>query len=78
MNDRNNIHGNRHEISACKKLLVRILEQAILDLKKQDKYGYPAITWFNDKRDNIGSFIWICKILNMQPNITRASILNEN
>lgn len=72
----NDINGNQHEVYACKKLLGAILSQAIIDLKKEPQVNvYPANTWFNNESDDIGSFIWICKVLDIHPRITKELIL---
>jgi len=35
-----------------------------------------AQNWFNSKNQGVGSFLWICTVLDLDPNLTRTAMLN--
>ena len=54
-----------------------VLERTILDIKKtKDKRGCEALFWLRDEKSTVfNSFTGICKTLDLDPDITRKSIL---
>jgi hypothetical protein len=46
-----------------------VLKQAIEDVAKYPggAFSETALSWFEDECDEIGSFQWICSILNLHP-----------
>lgn len=75
--------------STEQELWARVLLNAIEDLnpnesvkpnKYKDRYRllnrHSAVKWFNDVENNeIGSFLWICGILKLDPEIIREKIM---
>jgi len=53
------------------------MEKHILDIKKtKDKRGCEALFWLRDEKSTVfNSFTGICKTLDLDPDITRKSIL---
>ena len=54
---------------ACKRLWAAVLNQAIeeaLKCKKKD-LKKSALSWLRSKNQGIGSFLWICGVLNIDP-----------
>ena len=58
----------------------RALWKAVLDQAFKDAEGKvgtydqreDARAWFTSSRRDIGSFLWICEVLDLEPEITRA------
>ena len=46
-----------------------VLKQAIKDLLKYRNgfFAERTLSWFEDKSEEVGSFQWICSILNLNP-----------
>ncbi|TET63088.1 hypothetical protein E3J48_03070 [Candidatus Aerophobetes bacterium] len=60
----------------CKRLWHAVLEQAIKDAH----WDVAARAWFWSKNQGIGSFLWICSVLGLSPELIRrllAKILEE-
>ena len=57
----------------CEHLFLAVLQQAIKDLN-DDKAALDANAWFNSADQDLPSFIAICDLLNVDPNITRKRI----
>lgn len=60
-----------------RKLWAHVLLQALADLGSHDPVARPARLWFISKDDSIGSFIWICHHLSMDPAAVRQRVLRE-
>ena len=55
-----------------KKLWSAVLNQAIKDAQQiHSIYAEDARTWFRSKSQGTGSFIWICLILDLDPDAFR-------
>ena len=69
------------QIIYYKNLWASVLDQAIFDIRSHSKinqvYSNQAIAWLNSTNTKIKSFIWICTILNLNPDIAREKILNN-
>lgn len=61
---------------ACKNLWTAVLEKAIKDAQFElavykthvtDIFKESALEWFHSEEKGIGSFLWICTILNIEP-----------
>jgi hypothetical protein len=53
----------------CKRLWSAVLNQAIKDAQENHSvYARNARAWFCSKNQGTGSFIWICMILDLDPN----------
>lgn len=74
------------EGNACKKLWFAVLFQAISDLvparasENKDSVGVQdqAYKWFHSKRKNVGSFIWICDIFDLDADRMRTACMKRN
>jgi len=55
-----------------KNLWSAVLKQAIKDANQNTKYPFnnPRL-WFQSKNHTVGSFLWICNILNIDPESIR-------
>jgi hypothetical protein len=55
-----------------KKLWAAVLKQAIKDAKQDLKSTLtsPGL-WFYSNNDEVGSFLWICRVLNIDPDLIR-------
>jgi len=60
-----------------RKLWAHVLLQALADLGGHDSIARPARVWFVSKADSIGSFIWICHHLSMDPAAVRQRVLRD-
>lgn len=49
----------------CKELWVDVLLQAVDDLKFEAHHPYNSVYWFLSGNDDIGSFLWICQLMNV-------------
>jgi len=73
------------EILPYRKLWFAVMETAYRDLYLQGsasgrdrlQYQEQARLWFIATRDGVGSFIWICQVLEVDPGRTRKRILEE-
>jgi hypothetical protein len=61
---------------AERKLWANVLLQAQTDLSGRDPIARSARLWFSSRDDAIGSFIWICHHLSLEPDAARQSVLN--
>ena len=53
-------------------LISQELEQAINDAQAHfTEYGLKARLWFASDRTEIGSFLWVCSMLNFDPELFR-------
>jgi hypothetical protein len=56
-------------------LWTAVIQQAIQDLSSPDSYEQEAARlWFNAPTDVVGSFIWACNVIDMEPSFIRASL----
>ena len=60
-----------------RKLWAHVLLQALADLGNHDPIARPARYWFTSKDDTIGSFIWICHQLSLDPAAVRERVLRD-
>ncbi len=60
-----------------RKLWAHVLLQALADLGNHDPIARPARHWFTSRDDSIGSFIWICHHLSMDPAAVRQRVLRD-
>ena len=61
----------------AKNLWKAVLEQAFKDAQGQVgtyEYRRDARVWFQSDSKDIGSFLWICEVLDLDPEVTRASV----
>ena len=61
---------------SCKELWAAVLEQAIQDFNRGYFYAENARAWFESESEEIGSFLWICRMLGVDAERTRE-ILRE-
>jgi hypothetical protein len=64
---------------ACERLWSSVLERAIEDFR-----GFHGLwlqnnakTWLLSNNDGIGSYLWICGVLNLDPPTVRRSIITS-
>lgn len=55
------------------RLWIAVLMQACADFLTEH-HRFSALYWFNSKRENEGSFIWICRMLNQDPDKMRTKL----
>jgi hypothetical protein len=60
-----------------RKLWAHVLLQALADLGNHDPIARPARFWFTSKNDSVGSFIWICHQLSLDPAAVRERVLRD-
>jgi hypothetical protein len=61
---------------SCKELWAAVLEQAIQDFNRGYFYADRAREWFQSESEEVGSFLWICKMLSVDAERTKE-ILRE-
>ena len=69
-------------IEPFKNLWAAVIERAFGDLRlenspveNEERYYYSAVRWFNDTENHeIGSFLWICELLEIDPGKIREKI----
>ena len=62
----------------CKKLWIAVLKQAIKDSQRDAKSSIVrSQLWFYHDSKEVGSYLWICDILNLDPESIRSSIKLE-
>jgi hypothetical protein len=67
---------------ACRRLWAAVLEQAIKDARDETSKplrferpdGQSAQHWFGSENDGIGSFLWICEMLDLEPRFVRTLV----
>jgi hypothetical protein len=65
------------EIEACKDLWLAVLEQAVKDARGTRRYHSiveEARDWFRSEDEDPGSFLWVCRILFLDPEAVRAAV----
>ena len=67
-----NLHNSHPELE----LWARVMKTAIQDLESQTEH-MSALAWFKSHRDDEGSFLWICTVLDLEPVNTRRTILDK-
>jgi hypothetical protein len=60
---------------AERKLWANVLLQAQTDLSGRDPVARSARLWFCSRDDSIGSFIWVCHHLSLDPEAARQKVL---
>ena len=58
-------------------LWMSVLTLAMQDLAGPDHLARPARAWFSSKNTALGSLIWICDQLGLEPNAVRQKILRS-
>jgi hypothetical protein len=54
-------------------LWIAVFEKALEDLTRE-KYERDAWAWFRSSDKGIGSFIWVCRYLGIQPTAVRRTL----
>ena len=65
------------ETRSCRRLWAAVLEQAIKDARGGRTYHIiteEARTWFRSQNEDVGSFIWICRTLDLDPSYVRGKV----
>jgi len=62
---------------AERKLWANVLLQAQTDLSGRDPIARSARLWFCSRDDAIGSFIWVCHHLSLDPEAARGKVLAQ-
>jgi len=68
------------EIEACKDLWLAVLEQAMKDARGTRTYHTivkEAREWFKSEDEGPGSFLWVCRILCLDPEAIRSTVEKE-
>lgn len=56
-------------------LWTAVIHQAIQDLSSPESYEqHSAWLWFNSPSDAVGSFIWTCHVIDIEPSFIRSSL----
>ena len=58
-----------------KRLWAAVLEQAIEDVRREHGHADRARAWFQSEREGVGSFLWICRMLDIDPGSTRKKVM---
>jgi len=69
----------------CKELWAAVLTQALKDTKeclkvhrKNDQPSQEEVKeWFKSESNEIGSFLWICELFELDPNLIRTHITDQ-
>ena len=62
---------------SCRRLWAAVLEQAIKDSRGGRTYHIiteEARAWLQNNRESVGSFIWVCRILDLDPSYVRGKV----
>lgn len=65
----------------CRKLWTAVLERAIEDALRGGKYWIHrenARFWFLSENHELGSFLWICDTVNLDPSLLRKFVLRKS
>ncbi len=60
-----------------RRLWAAVLEQAVKDARGGRTYHIiteEARAWFRSKKEGMGSFIWVCRILDLDPGYVRRKV----
>ena len=63
-----------------RRLALAVLEQAIRDLRSVDgserarQWKRDAMLWFRSADESAGSFLWVCQVLDRDPEKARAAL----
>jgi hypothetical protein len=60
---------------AERKMWAYVLLQALTDLSGRDPFARSARLWFSSRDDSVGSLIWICNHLSLEPDAVRQRVL---
>jgi hypothetical protein len=61
-----------------RKLWANVLLQAQSDISARDPIARSARRWFCSRDDSIGSFIWVCHHLSLDPDAAREHVLRNS
>jgi hypothetical protein len=61
-----------------RKLWANVLLQAQSDINARDPIARSARRWFCSREDSIGSFIWVCHHLSLDPDAARERVLRNS
>ena len=60
---------------SCKRLWTAVLEQAIKDARSNyHRNKEKALSWFSSENQGTGSFLWLCSMLGLNPNLIRTNL----
>ena len=62
----------------CRRLWAAVLEQAIDDLGRGYVYAGQAQAWFQSQNEGVGSFLWVCRMLNIDPDYAREGVSRKS
>jgi len=68
------------ENEACEDLWQAVLEQAVKDARGTRRYHSivkEAREWFRSENEEPGSFLWVCRILRLDPEAVRGAVEKE-
>lgn len=68
-----------------RRLWVAVVAQAMKDLaeegpgnaRERERARDEARRWFHAERDGVGSFIWVCLVLDVDPGKMRTAVLKD-
>jgi hypothetical protein len=63
---------------SCKRLWAAVLEQAIEDVNRGGFYAQKARVWFQSKSEDVGSFLWVCWMLGIDPDSTKRILIESH
>ena len=60
-------------------LWTEVIVQAIEDLSSHthDQRERSALLWFNSRTEAVGSFIWACNVINIDPDVIRSALRKD-
>ena len=58
-------------------LWMAVLTLAMQDLSGPDHLAKPARAWFSSRNTSLGSLIWVCDQLGLDPNAVRQKVLRR-
>jgi hypothetical protein len=59
-----------------RKLWANVLLQAVTDLNGRDLVARSARAWFRSNENSVGSLIWICHQMSLDPDAVRRRVLS--
>jgi hypothetical protein len=73
------ISGQHHtnQSSVERDLWAAVLDRAVLDLAIPEE-RIKTLAWFRSHGNDIGSFVWICMILDLEPSRVRGMVLQRD
>ena len=62
----------------CRRLWAAVLEQAVEDVKRGRDNSDTALSWFQSDSENVGSFLWVCGILGIDPESIKRILVQRH